>query len=92
MAISYRIQGILSDDLHTEKLFLVCHSQLIRGSDLHEILKVNKFSLLGTSSLADVNDIKRVLLEVALCALYCKLCHAHRNSESTSSPMEWLND
>ena len=42
--------------------------------------------------LADGIKRARYCLQVALCALYCKLCDAHRNSESTSSPMEWLND
>ena len=73
-------------------MFLVCHGQLILGSGLHEILKVNKFTLLGTSSIVDVNDIKRAryCLQVALCALYCKLCDAHQNAGSSLTRMEWL--
>ena len=79
-------------DLHIEKLFLVCHGQVIRGSGLHDILTANEFSLLGTSSLVDVNDIKRAryCIQVSVCALYIKLCDAHKDSESTIIRMEWL--
>ena len=36
--------------LHIEKVFLVCHGQLIKGSGLCETLKVNKFTLIGNFS------------------------------------------
>ena len=39
------------------------HEQLIFDKGLREMLKVNKFALLGTSSIVDGDDIKR--------AIYC---------------------
>ena len=78
--------------LHIEQVFLKCHGQLIKGSGLCEILKQNKFSLLGTSAVVDVNDIKRAryCIEVTLCSLYLKLKSAVVNSGSLLSPLEWL--
>ena len=65
---------------------------MIVDSGLHEILKVNKFTSLGTSSIVDVNDIKRVryCLQLALCAFYVS-CDAHQNAAASVTRMEWLN-
>ena len=65
---------------------------MIVESGLHAILKVNKFTLLGTSSIIDVNDIKRAryCLQPALCAFYVG-CDAHQNAASSLTRMEWLN-
>ena len=45
--------------LHIEQSFLIIHGQLIKGSGLENILNSNNFSLIGTSSIVDVNHIKR---------------------------------
>ena len=78
--------------LHIEQTFLVCQGQLIRGSGLHEILKVNKFALLGTNAIVDVSDIKRAryCVQVAVCAMYGKLKNAVVKDGSSLSPLEWL--
>ena len=79
--------------LHIEQIFLKCHGQLIVGSGLADILQANKFSFLGTSTIVDVNDIKRAryCVQVALCSLYLILKDAVKQDKScTLAPMEWL--
>ena len=78
--------------LHIEKVFLVSHGQLIKGSGLCVTFKVNKFTLLGTSAVLDVGDIKRAryCIEVTLCALYQKLKDAVTSASSPMTPLAWL--
>lgn len=60
--------------LHIEQVFLSCHSQLIQGIGLAEILNVNSFALLSTSTMIDVNDKHaRYCIQAFVCLLYLKL-------------------
>ena len=74
------------------KVFLVCHGQLIKGSGLCVTFKVNKFTLIGTSAVLDVGDIKRAryCIEVTLCALCQKLKDAVTSASSPMTPLAWL--
>ena len=79
--------------LHIKQNFSKCHGQLILGNGLADILQANKFSLLGTSTIVDVNDTKRAryCVQVALCSLYLKLKYAVKQDKSCLlAPMEWL--
>ena len=48
------------------------HGQLIKGSGLLEVLRENQFSMIGLSSVVDVNNIKRAryTLQITLCSLF----------------------
>ena len=80
--------------LHIEQVFLICHGQLILGSGLPDILKISNLSLLGTSAIVDVNDIKRAryCIQVSVASLYMKLKDACRKDNSEVSPMKWLSE
>ena len=45
--------------LHIEKSLLVIHADIIKGSDLRQILKENELSVIGTDAIVNVNDIKK---------------------------------
>ena len=45
--------------LHIEQQNLVVHGELINGSGLKEILETKELSIIGTSVVVEVNDIKR---------------------------------
>ena len=78
--------------LHIEKILLVIHGELIKGSGLESILSASNLSIVGTGAMVNVNHIKqaRYCLQVSVCAIYVKLREAHTCSGSTLSPMEWL--
>ena len=78
--------------LHIEQSSLVINGQLIEGSGLVQILTENKFSMIGLSAVADVNNIKRAkyTLQITLCALFIKLREAASVSEIDLSPYDWL--
>ena len=80
--------------LHIEQVFLLCHGQMISGSGLPEILKAANLSLLGTSAVVDVNDIKRAryCMQVSVCAMYLKLRDAAESDELGKGPFQWLQD
>ena len=84
----------LFGDLHVEHSALLMHGQIIKGSGLDSILQRSQLSTIGTSSLVDANDIKRsrYCLQVALCSIYRLLKNAHGESNSTSSPLQWLEE
>ena len=60
--------------------------------EILEILETNELSIIGTSAVVDVNDIKRALycLQVSACAIYMKLNDAYKFSGSTLSLTQWL--
>ena len=74
--------------LHIEQSLLVFHGQLIERSGLVQILTENKSFMIGLSVVVDVNNIKRAryTLQIALCALFIKLCEAVSVSETDLSP------
>ena len=78
--------------LHIEQSILVMHGELVNGSGLSNILNVNDLSIIGTSAVVDVNDIKRAryCLQVAACAIYKKLHDAHVESNSELSLLDWI--
>ena len=80
-------------DLHLEQSLLVLHGEIVKGSGLEDVLASAKMSTTGTSTIADVNDIKRTryCLQVSVCAIYKLLKEAHEKSQSKLSPFEWLD-
>ena len=80
--------------LHIEKILLVIHGELIKGSGLESILSASNISIIGTEAMVNVNQVKqaRYCLQVSLCATYQKLKEAHSSSGSTLTPMEWLKE
>ena len=61
--------------LHIEQSALVMHGEIIRGSGLEKILYSNDLSIIETSAVVDINDVKhaRYCLQVAACAVFQKL-------------------
>ena len=78
--------------LHIEQSALVMHGELIKGSGLEKVLAANDLSIVGTSAVVDVNDIKRAryCLQVAACAVFRKLKDAYLQSGSASPILDWL--
>ena len=70
------------------------HGNLIKGSGLDTIMQHAELSTTGTSTIIDVNDIKRTryCLQVSAAALYKLLKLAHSESNSVLSPFEWLDE
>ena len=68
------------------------HGQLIKGSELLEILRENQFSIIGLSSVVDVNEIKRAryTLHITLCSLFKLLDEAMPDTPTDMSPYNWL--
>ena len=58
--------------LHIKQSALVRHGEIIKGSALEKILSSKDLSIIGTSAVVDVNDIKRArfCLQVAACAIF----------------------
>ena len=81
-------------DLHLEQSLLVLHGEIVKGSGLDDILGTAKLSTTGTSTIVDVNDIKRTryCLQVSVCAIFKLLKKAHEKSQSELSPFEWLDE
>ena len=79
---------------HIEKISLVIHGELIKGSGLESILSASNFSIIGTEAMVNVNHIKQAhyCLQVSVGATYQKLKEAHSSSVSTLTPMEWLKE
>ena len=77
--------------LHIEQCLLVIHGQMIKGSGLLEILTENKFSMIGLSTVADVNNTKRArhTLQITLCSLFNQLREAMSNNLTDLSPYYW---
>ena len=80
------------EQLHIEQCLLVIHGQLIKGSGLLEILRENQFSMIGLSSVVDVNNIKRAryTLHITLCSLFKVLDEAMPDTPTDMSPYNWL--
>ena len=80
--------------LHIEQHLLIIHGELIKGSDLQEILEKNKFSILGTGAAVNANHIKqaRYCLQVIICVIYGKLTEARNAAHSELTPIEWLKE
>ena len=78
--------------LHIEQSALVMHGEIIKSSGLEMILSSNDLSIIGTSAVGDVNDIKRVryCLQVAACAVFWKLKDAYVQSNSLLPILDWL--
>ena len=71
-------------DLHIEQSILGLHGNLIKGTGLDSALAHTNLSNIGTSTIVDVNNIKRsrYCLQVAICTIYKLLKEAHANSQS----------
>ena len=81
-------------DLHIEQSLLTLHGEIVKGSGLHDVLGSANLSTTGTSTIVDVNDIKRTryCLQVSASAIYKKLKKAHENNQSDLPPFEWLDE
>ena len=77
--------------LYTEQSALVMHGEIIKGNGLEKIFS-NDLSIIGTSTVKDVNDIKRAhyCLQVAACPVFRKLKDAYVQSKSLSPILDWL--
>ena len=80
--------------LHVEHCLLSLHGELVKGSDLYEILAKNYFSIIGTGAVVNANHIKqaRDCLQEAVSAVYVKLKEATAKSDSILTPIEWLQE
>ena len=80
--------------LHIEHCLLCIHGELIKGSRLYEILATNNLSIICTGAVVNANHIKqaRYCLQVAVCSIYMKLREAHKNAESSLTPIQWLEE
>ena len=78
--------------LHLEQSALVVHGEINKGSGLEKILSSNDLSIIGTSAVVNVNDIKRVCycLQRASCAVFRKLKDAYDQSSSLLPILDWL--
>ena len=77
---------------HIEQSALVMHGEIIKGSGLEKSFSSNDISIIGTSAVVDVNNIKRTryCLQVAACALFQKLKDAYVQSNSLLPILDWL--
>ena len=60
------------------------HGDIIRGSDLPEVLKISNLSITGTDAVIKINHLKRVryCIQVTVCTIYKKIKKAYLKSES----------
>ena len=67
---------------------------LKEGSGLESVLAHTNLSTIGTSTIVDVNNIKRsrYCLQVAICVIYKLLKEAHVDSQSILSLFDWLGE
>ena len=84
----------LFGDLHIEQSLLGLHGEIIKGSGLDTVMANSNLSTTGTSTIVDVNDVKRsrYCLQVAVCTIYKLLKDAHSKSQSDFSPLQWLDE
>ena len=77
-----------------EQSILGLHGNLIKESGLDSVLAHTNFSTIGTSTIVDVNNIKRstYCLQVAICGIYKLLKEAHVDSQSNLSLFDWLEE
>ena len=80
--------------LHFEQCILTIHGELIKGSGLYKLLSNNNLSVIGTGVLVKANHIKQACycLQASLCALYIKLTERKDKSNSSLTPIEWLQE
>ena len=78
--------------LHIKQSALFIHGDIIKGSGLEKILSSNDLSIIGTSAVVDVNDIKRAFycFQVAACAVFRKLKDAYIQSNYLLPILDWL--
>ena len=78
--------------IHIEQSALFMHGEIIKSSGLEKILSSNDLSIIGTSAVGDVNDIRRVhyCLQVAACAVFWKLKYAYVQSNFLLPILDWL--
>ena len=79
--------------LHIEQSLLVLHGQLIKGSGLMKILKLQQLSTIQFSAVVDVNSIKRATycIQVTLSTFYIKLNEAIAlDNLNDACPYDWL--
>ena len=62
----------LLGNLHNEQSILGLHGDLIKEGGLDSVLAHTKLSTIGTSTIVNVNNIKRsrYCLQVAICVIY----------------------
>ena len=73
-----------------EHCFLPLHGELVKGSDLYEILANNYLSIIGTGAAVNANHIKqaRYCFPVIVSAVYAKLKEVTAKSSSILTPTE----
>ena len=78
--------------IHIEQSALFMHGEIIKSSGLEKILSSNDLSIIGTSAVVDVNDIKRAFycFQVAACAVFRKLKDAYIQSNYLLPFLDWL--
>ena len=80
--------------LYIEQSALVMYGEIIKGSGLKKILSSNDLSIIGTSAVVDVNDIKHAwyCLQIASCAVFRKWKDAYVQSNSLLPILDWLQN
>ena len=70
------------------------HGEIIKGSGLDSILANTNLSTTGTSTIVDVNNIKRsrYCLQVSISVIYRLMKDAHTNSQSDLPLFQWLDE
>ena len=86
------INTCLFRSLHKKNLLLIICSQVIKGSELDEIICTCCLSIDGADYWVIVNNIKRAryCLRVGTCVIYLKLKQAHMDSGSDELILSWL--
>ena len=84
----------LLGDLHIEQAVQSLHGILIKGSGLDAVISRSELSTSGTSTIVDVNDLKRTryCIQVSAGAIYMLLKDAHMRSGSQVDVFEWLQE
>ena len=84
----------LLGDLHIEQALQTLHGCLIKGSGLDGVLSRSDISTSGTSTIVDVNDLKRTryCIQVSAGSTYMLLKDAHTKSGSQLGTFEWLDE
>ena len=84
----------LLGDHHIEQSILGLHGNPMKESGLDSVLAHSNLSAIGTSTIVDVNNIKRsrYCLHVAICVIYKLLKEAHADNQSNLSLFDWLEE
>ena len=84
----------LLGDHHIEQPILGLHGNPMKESGLDSVLAYSNLSAIGTSTIVDVNNIKRsrYALHVGICVIYKLLKETHADNQSNLSLFDWFEE